>query len=88
MSSGKIVLGALAGLAAGAVLGILFAPEKGSRTRKKISNMGQDYAADITDKFNDFIEVVNDKFETIKDEFHKVKHTAEKVEKDLKSAKG
>lgn len=36
MSSGKVVLGMLAGLAAGAVLGILFAPEKGSKTRRKI----------------------------------------------------
>lgn len=35
MNSGKVVLGALAGLAAGALLGILFAPDKGSETRKK-----------------------------------------------------
>jgi gas vesicle protein len=32
MSSGKMVLGILAGLAAGALAGILFAPEKGSVT--------------------------------------------------------
>ena len=36
MKAGKVFLGVLAGVAAGAVLGILFAPDKGSKTRKKI----------------------------------------------------
>lgn len=35
MDTGKVLLGILAGLATGAVLGILFAPDKGSDTRKK-----------------------------------------------------
>jgi len=43
MSTGKIKLGILTGLAAGAVLGILFAPEKGLTTRKQIMGKGDDY---------------------------------------------
>ncbi len=52
MSRGKIVLGVLAGLAAGALIGILFAPDKGSETRKKIVRKGEDYVDSLRDKIN------------------------------------
>jgi gas vesicle protein len=68
MESGKVVLGALAGLAAGAVLGILFAPDKGSSTRKKITKQGNDYVDGLGDKFNEFIDTASKKFDALKDE--------------------
>jgi gas vesicle protein len=68
MESGKVVLGALAGLAAGAVLGILFAPDKGTTTRKKIVRQSNDYADGLGDKFNDFIDTISTKFDTLKEE--------------------
>lgn len=37
MSTGKVVLGMLAGLAAGALAGILFAPDKGFANKRKNS---------------------------------------------------
>ena len=66
MSSGKVLLGALAGLAAGAALGILLAPDKGSQTRKKIKGNAGDYADELKKKFNKFVETVTDKFESPK----------------------
>ena len=76
MSSGKVLLGVLAGVAAGAMLGILFAPEKGSDTRKKISKKGEDYVDTLKEKFNVFLNNASDKFEKIKED---VSEFAEKV---------
>jgi gas vesicle protein len=67
MNSGKILLGVLAGVAVGAGLGILFAPDKGSSTRKKISKKGQDYAEGLEEKFNEFVDSITKKFETVKE---------------------
>jgi gas vesicle protein len=92
MSSGKVFLGVLAGLAAGAVLGILFAPEKGSTTRNKMSKKAEDYGDGLKEKFNEFLNDISEKFEKVKEEAtdfaEKTKATAESVKKDVKSAKG
>lgn len=65
MSSGKLLLGVLAGVAAGAVLGILFAPEKGSETRKKIAKKGEDYVDGVKEKFNDLIDDLTKKMDGV-----------------------
>jgi gas vesicle protein len=68
MNTGKIVLGALAGLAVGAALGILFAPEKGSTTRKQITNKGDDYLDELKSKFNSLCNAVSEKLDLTKQE--------------------
>jgi gas vesicle protein len=65
MNPGKILMGVLAGLSAGALLGILFAPDKGSRTRRRILEKGEDYANDLKEKLGEYCEAVVDKFESI-----------------------
>jgi gas vesicle protein len=69
MSSGKLLLGILGGVAAGALLGILFAPDKGSVTREKISKKGDDYADGLKEKFDEFVDSFFEKFEKIKEEY-------------------
>jgi gas vesicle protein len=69
MSSGKLLLGVLGGLAAGALLGILFAPDKGSNTRKVIAKKGEDYAEGLHEKLDEFLEGLSDKFDKLKDEY-------------------
>ena len=53
MTNGKAILAVLAGVAAGAALGMLFAPDKGSDTRKMISKKGEDLADALNDKIDD-----------------------------------
>jgi gas vesicle protein len=50
-NTGKILTAIAAGAAAGAVLGILFAPDKGTATRKKINSRGEKLADNIKYKF-------------------------------------
>ena len=65
MNSSKLVLGLLGGVAAGALLGVLFAPEKGSKTRKKIVDKSKDFADDMKEKFEDLYSDVTDKYENL-----------------------
>jgi gas vesicle protein len=68
MNNGKLLLGVLAGVAAGAVLGILFAPEKGSVTRRKIAKKGSDCAEAVKDRFHGIIEGFTENFKSLKEE--------------------
>jgi gas vesicle protein len=63
METSKVVLGVLGGIAAGAVLGVLFAPKKGSKTRRDILNKGVDYADDLKEKLDDLLGTVSKKYE-------------------------
>ena len=69
MSSGKLLLGVLGGVAAGALLGILFAPDKGSNTRKKIVTKGEEYAEGLQEKFDEFLQSFSEKFDKMKEEY-------------------
>jgi gas vesicle protein len=51
----KVLIGLLAGLAAGAALGLLFAPEKGTDIRDRLSQSIKDLSDSIKDKAADEI---------------------------------
>jgi gas vesicle protein len=59
-NSSKILAAVVGGIAAGAVLGILFAPDKGSDTRKKINDQGKKIAEGVKEKFKKGREKIND----------------------------
>ncbi len=65
MKSGKILVGIIAGAVGGALLGILFSPEKGSRLRRDIQYKSDDYADDLKDKFNDFVDTISSDYKKV-----------------------
>lgn len=74
MNTGKAFLGILGGVAVGATIGVLIAPEKGAYTRMKISRKGRKYSDEVVGKFNDAIEIITKKFEALRKE---ITHLAE-----------
>ena len=91
MNSGKVLLAVLAGIAVGALLGVLFAPDKGSETRKKITTKGEDYADELKEKFDEFLDTISEKYEKAKEDVsdftEKAHAKADELKKDLKTVK-
>jgi gas vesicle protein len=55
-NNAKLIGALLVGATVGAALGVLFAPGKGSETRKKLMTRGEDATDNIKEKLNDFYE--------------------------------
>jgi gas vesicle protein len=67
MNAGKVFLGTLAGLCAGALLGVLFAPDKGSVIRQNISKKSQDYVDDVKRKIDELVDGISERLHMGKD---------------------
>jgi gas vesicle protein len=88
MSTGKIVLGAVVGLAVGAIAGVLFAPASGSRTRRRILDKGEDYVEQMKDTVNGYIDNAKESYEELVSQAeHVVKEGKEKYDGVMTHAK-
>lgn len=68
-NTGNTILAILTGAAIGAGVGILFAPDKGSKTRVKIKDSYRDAQKDLQKKYEELSEEVKTKFTSTKFDF-------------------
>jgi len=75
----NVLVGLFAGVAIGATLGILFAPEKGSDTRKKIKDKSSDIKGKAVDKYGQIVDTASQKIDAVKSKFNDLTGRAENV---------
>jgi gas vesicle protein len=84
-TTSKIIVATLAGVTTGIVLGLLFAPDKGSETRRKISDKYTDLSDQVKNKISDLMHTVKEEYNVAKD---KASDLAKKVSGQTPSMRG
>jgi len=79
MNPVKLAFGVLAGVAVGAAIGTLYAPDKGSSTRKRISQKSEDFVGKLESKFNGVLDTINGKLDTITGKLGSVKRNVDRI---------
>ena len=87
MKTNNVLLGVIGGLAAGAVLGVLFAPDKGANTRKKIAKKSSSLKEEAKESFSKLVNSIENKYENLvsktEEQLEKGKSTVELINKEL-----
>lgn len=85
MKNSTSLLTVIAGAATGAVLGLLYAPKKGSKIRKDITKKGNDYMQGAKDGITDFIHDLSDEINHVgKNTMHKIEDRSNHLIKNIK----
>ncbi len=79
----KVILATLTGVASGVIIGLLFAPEKGEETRKKINEKRAEYLKEVKDEIEELREALNKKVEAGKGEVNELSQELKKKGDDI-----
>lgn len=72
MSKSNLLAGLIIGAAAGAVLGILLAPDKGSETRKKLAQKKDKLSEELLTQFGEVKETLKERYDSIRKEANEI----------------
>lgn len=75
-NSGSVLASLLLGAAAGVALGLLYAPEEGKKTRKKIKEKADDLACQAKDQYAVAVENARKQYEKAKEQYEAVTEKA------------
>lgn len=88
MKPNNVITGIVSGLAIGTILGILFAPDKGCNTRRKIAKKGSDLRGGIKNSIDNLVSSIENKYEELASKVENVidesKSRFGDIKKDLK----
>lgn len=89
MKASKVVVTVLTSIAVGLLIGVLFAPSKGSKMRKQILDKGEGYVDAIKEELDELVEIATQKYETsrkdVKGLISSTKAKPEEVKKEIKN---
>ena len=67
MSAKRVLVATLIGIGMGAILGVLFAPDRGSATRKKLSKKSSRYMGALRDTAGEYVDTLEETFENARE---------------------
>lgn len=74
MKNTHLVAGIVSGLAVGTILGMLFAPDKGNNTRRKIAKKGSSLKKSVKDSIDNLISSAENKIEQFSSKVDNIKN--------------
>lgn len=72
------------GVVVGLILGVLFAPDSGDETRKKIAKKACDLKDAVADKYDDIASTVSDQYDRVKSKASELMGKGEKAYENIK----